>query len=134
MSSNRYVLPVLVAVACFGAFLTTTPMPQSPKLRPAAPVTETPLARFANFDTKASAERDITLHAFRDLGAPEALDADPNLLDGWNANWELRWQDFAMTDGRVARVYHATLRRHPDVRFTATARSGEPAAQWERVP
>jgi len=139
MNIHRALPLTVVAIASAGAYLTSMGRQQPlPELAASASATSqqavSSLSALHARNHNDVALQDMTLHAFRHFNDLNTVQPDPGVCLNWTPNWELRWLDFHSSDGHVARVYHATSRHHPGLRFTINEDSSDAQGQaWERA-
>jgi hypothetical protein len=137
MRIHRTLSLTVIAIASAGAYLTATghqqQMPELTSTTAATSQYAEPVAGVVHArDHDDVALQDMTLHAFRHLDDVVEVQQMPGLCRDWTPSWELRWLDFQDDDGDVTRVYHATSRHHPGVRFTVDEGRSD-AQEWERA-
>jgi hypothetical protein len=64
------------------------------------------------------AAQDMARRASRDSRFGSAIVGSLGVNTGWGPDWELRWMDFAFSNGRQVRLYHATSKANRAVRYT----------------
>jgi hypothetical protein len=79
---------------------------------------------------------DMDAYVARHFGATLHHDSAHGAAADWDLNFELRWADYANSDGtHVVRVYHATHKHDSALRYTAAAANHSASShfEWERA-